>query len=129
MRRSIAHFNETGELLWELYDPQVELVIDAFANLAGTYLGHEGLRSYLDELTTLRPLQARIEIDEVVDAGDSVVVLARYWTRGRYSDATASELAGEFPVGGVFRMRGGRIVCLRTYLRAAEAVEAVGLRE
>ena len=129
VRRWITEWNETGEFVWELFDPQVELVIDPFANLAGTYVGHEGVRRYLDDLMALRPMEARIDVDELVDAGDTVVWIGRYWTRGRYSDAAHSEIAGEIPVGWVIRIRDGRIVYARMYLRPAEALEALGLTE
>ena len=106
VRRAIVHFNETGDLLWELYDPQVELVIDPLANLAGTYLGHEGLRRYLDELTVLRPSETRIEIDELIDARrlgsracpllDAWAVQRRNRRRARWRVSAASRGIGWF---------------------------------
>ena len=130
VRRWITEWNETGEFVWELFDPQVELVIDPFANLAGTYLGHEGVRRYLDDLMALRPMEARINMSTSWSTqATRLSGSAATWTRGRYSDAAHSEIAGEIPVGWVIRVRDGRIVYARMYLRPAEALEALGLTE
>ena len=47
VRRSLDHFNATGEFLWDAIDPEVEWVIDPTGLLAGTYRGHEGMKMFL----------------------------------------------------------------------------------
>jgi ketosteroid isomerase-like protein len=129
IRRGVAHLIETGEPLWELIDPQVVIEPDPFGPFGGrTYVGHEGLQSWTHDITEVAT-EAWPEIDDVIDAGDSVVVLGRNWTRGRYSDASGGELVGGLPFAWVCRLRDGRLVHLRVYLRQAEALEAVGLSE
>jgi hypothetical protein len=45
VRRFVDHYNETGEPLWELIDPELVYTIDPPAWLAGTYHGHDGSRA------------------------------------------------------------------------------------
>jgi len=60
-----------------------------------------------------------------VDAGNSVVALGRTTVHGERSDVTT----GRQPLAWVFRLQGWRIMTMRSYFGAAEALEAVGLRE
>jgi hypothetical protein len=88
---------ETGEPLWDLIDPQVEIEPDPFGPFGGrTYVGHEGLQNWGRDITEVAT-EAWSEIDDVIDAGDVVVVLGRNWTRGRYSEATGGELVVGLP--------------------------------
>jgi ketosteroid isomerase-like protein len=50
--------------------------------------------------------------DELIDAGDSVVALGAFRVRGAVSGATGTQ-----PIAAVFRLRAGRIVPYRSYLR------------
>jgi len=119
----IAHFNETrGEPSWELIDPDVELVIDPSGNLTPPLLGHKGIRVYLKQLGEVFD-RLRLEVDDVVDAGELVVVLGRLRAHGK-----ASDIDVEQPMGWVFRVRDGRIDVVRTYVRPDEALVAAGLR-
>jgi ketosteroid isomerase-like protein len=123
VRRSVEHLNATGEPLWEVIDPEVEWVIDPTGLLAGTYRGHEGVKTFLERLMEGFD-RAEFEIDRVVDIGESVLMLGRVRTHGRGSGVTAEQA-----VGWVTRVRRGAIVSVRLYFRQAEALEAVGLRE
>jgi ketosteroid isomerase-like protein len=123
VRAAIDHYNAIGELPWELIDPDVEWVIDPSGNLAGPYLGHDGVRAYLRQLHDALD-RLRLEIDEVVDAGDCVVALGRMRVHGKRSDITVEQ-----PMSLLCRVRDGQIVTLRSYIRIAEALEAAGLGE
>jgi len=123
VRRFFDHLNATGEFLWDAIDPEVEWVIDPMALLAGTYRGHEGVKMFLARLEEGFD-QMRIELDNLIDAGDSVVALGRTCFHGLGSDVTAEQA-----IGWVFAVRESRIVRSQTYFRPAEAVEAAGLAE
>jgi hypothetical protein len=66
----------------------------------------------------------RFEVDDLIDAGDSAVVLGRFLNRGRAAVSRPSSRAA-----GVCRILNGLIVRTQVYFRQAEALEAVGLRE
>ena len=123
VRRSLDHFNATGELLWDVIDPDVEWVIDPMGLLGGTYRGHEGVKMFLARLGESFD-QLGLEIDDLIDAGDSVVAVGRTRMHGRGSGVTAEQ-----PIGWVLRVRESRIVRNQVYFRPAEAREAAGLAE
>jgi ketosteroid isomerase-like protein len=63
-------------------------VLEPPAFLAGAYHGPEGVRTILRELAQVFD-QFRVEIDDLIDAGDSVVGLGGFRVRGALSGATA----------------------------------------
>ena len=93
VQRYIDHWNETGEPLWEVIDPELVYIIDPPAWLAGTYRGHEGL-GFLQERTAEVFDQLRFEVEELLVAGDSVVGLGSVHVRGALSGATALQQGG-----------------------------------
>src|SRR5512133_2826632 len=106
VRLGIEHLSRTGEPLWEALDPDVELVIDAsvvLGELSGTYRGHQGVRSFFERWRGGLGV-VLIEIDDLIDAGDRVVVSGRF---GFYGES--SSISAERPVGWVARVRDGRI--------------------
>jgi uncharacterized protein len=123
VRRSLEHVDRTGEPLWEVLDPGIEWIIDPTGLLAGTYRGHEGVKQFLERLRESF-YEQHVEIDDLIDVGDSVVVLCRVRSRGRSSGMTVEQ-----PVGWVYQVRKGRIVSGRVYFRQVEALEALGLSE
>jgi ketosteroid isomerase-like protein len=122
-RRFMEHVNRTGESLWEVLDPEIEWIIDPTGLLAGTYRGHEGVKEFFERLRESFA-ETHVEIDDLIDAGDSVVVICRIRNRGIGSGMTVEQ-----PVGWVYQVRKGRIVRGRIYFRPVEALEAVGLSE
>jgi ketosteroid isomerase-like protein len=62
--------------------------------------------------------------EEMVDAGDSVVVHVRQWGRGKETGAQVENHAWQ-----VFTLRNGKVVHCRGYGTKAEALEAAGLSE
>ena len=65
----------------------------------------------------------RVEIEELIDAGDRVVLFQREYQRGRSSGV---ELVLDAAV--LVDLRDGRIVRLQGYMDRAAALEAAGLR-
>jgi ketosteroid isomerase-like protein len=123
VRRFMDHWNETGEPLWAEVDPNAVFVIDPGSFLAGTYRGHDEIRT-LVRLTAETFDQFRYEFDELLDAGESILGLGRIHARGAQSGATGTQSGA-----AVIQLRDGMIVSYRSYLRREDALEAVGLRE
>jgi ketosteroid isomerase-like protein len=73
----------------------------------------------LDEIDDLR-----IEPEQLIDAGEQVVVSMRISGRGKLSGAHV-----ELTLTSVSLLRDGNIVRGRNYSEKAEALEAVGLRK
>ena len=123
VRRFVEDTSNTRDVPWELVDPDVVYVIDPPAWLAGTYRGHSGLKDVLTRTWDVYD-EYRFEVDEFIDAGDSVVVLGAAHVRGALSGAPAVQAGG-----AVYRVCGGLIVTVTVYLDHDQALEAAGLRE
>ncbi len=113
------------ERMAELVDPEVEF--------HGTVGGLEEGRvargqSQIDETFEAEDLEAweerRLEPEEFIDAGDSVVVLVHEYRRGRGSGV---ELESDTAI--VIGLRDGRVVRIQGYMDRAAALEAAGLRD
>jgi hypothetical protein len=107
----------------DVLDPLALLVLSPEFPDAGTYLGPERVaeytRGFLEPWTRIT-----IEAEEIIDAGDSVVVAVFQRGVGGGSGATT-----EFRYFHVWSFRGGRVIRLENLRERAEALEAVGLRE
>jgi ketosteroid isomerase-like protein len=103
------------ERAFEFYDPEIEWDASALAesmpDIGGVFHGYEGVRTYWRNwLSAWSDLQ--FEIQDVVDAGDEVVLLIRNQRQwGRHSG-----LETKFaPYGMVFTFRGGKVVGWRNF--------------
>jgi ketosteroid isomerase-like protein len=123
VRRSLDHWNETGEPIWEFLDPDVEYVIDPPAWLAGTYRGHAQFKWVNSRGAELFD-EFRYEADELLPAGDLVVSLGDIRVRGSLSRASAV-----WKGFAVWELRDGRIVRVRMYFDREEALRDAGLAE
>jgi ketosteroid isomerase-like protein len=123
VRRSVDHWNETGEPLWELLDPDIEYVIDPPAWLAGTYRGHAQFEWVNSRGAKLFD-EFRYEVDELLPAGDLVVSLGGIRVRGALSGASSVQKGC-----GVWELRDGRIVRVRMYFDREQALRDAGLAE
>jgi uncharacterized protein len=110
-----------------LYDPEVEWdgTHSPLGNLTGelVYHGHAGIRKmtrYWQEAWAT----VEYEIEELIDAGDHVISVLTYRTRGRASGADVEQT--DYPVWTIKKGRIVRVVWLPT---RAEALEAAGLRK
>ena len=110
----------------QLVDPEVEFhgtvggleegrVAHGLPQAVQTFWGEEDLEAW-DE--------RRLEAEEVIDAGDDVVVLLHEYRRGRRSGI---ELETDTAV--VCGVSGGRVVRIQGYMDRHAALEAAGLRE
>src|SRR5436190_647523 len=112
------------ETLAPFFHDDVEIVAPTFVSGQGArFIGLEGLRAgWLD---WLGPWESyRVEIEDVIDAGDDVVVLPRDYGR-RAGMAVEVSVMG----GAVWTVRDGKVSRVAFYLNRNEALEAVGLSE
>jgi ketosteroid isomerase-like protein len=65
----------------------------------------------------------RIEVDELIDAGEQVVALTRQVGRPRGSTSDVTSLSAE-----VWTMRGGKAIAFRGYIDRDEALRDTGVR-
>jgi ketosteroid isomerase-like protein len=113
-------FAQLRAVLAPSVDPEVESV--AIWQGGATHTGVDGLREMWRDW--LQPWTAyHVSVEELIDAGDSVVVLVQ--DRGRRDDTDAEV---EIRAGSVWEFRGGRIVRVQFLGTQDEALEAAGLR-
>ncbi len=119
-----------GELdFTSIIDPEIEWdsrgARDLVPDLADVYWGHEGVRTYWRRwLEAWRYIE--FDIQDIVDAGDEIVVLIcnqRQW--GRHT-GIVSELP---PFALIYTFRDGKVVRFRFFPDHGSALKAVGLTE
>jgi ketosteroid isomerase-like protein len=121
VRRAFA--TEGIDTLMPYLDPEIDWTTTGAFLEAATYRGHEEVRGYLGAM------QAEFDdlhdaTDEIIDAGELVVVTHRISGRGKQSGAPV-----ELTLTSVCSVRDGKIVRIRNYGSKAQALEAAGLRE
>jgi ketosteroid isomerase-like protein len=96
-----------------------------------TFVAGEGVRFVgLEELRAgwldwLEPWESyRVEVEDVIDAGEDAVVLVRDFGRRAGMTAEVSVVGG-----AVWTVRDGRVARVAFYLNRGEALKAVGLEE
>jgi ketosteroid isomerase-like protein len=117
-----------SEAVLALYDSEVEIDVShglfRFGDGKRVYHGHDGLRRWTGEAYEAWE-NAQADIEELIEAGDHVVSVAKYRMRGR---ASGIEVIG--PIQAiVWTIRDGKIVRLVLHPSREAALEAVGLRE
>jgi ketosteroid isomerase-like protein len=122
VRRATDAFNGGGiDAALDFFDEEIEWTTTGIFLEAGTYRGHDGVRRYMGALAAeLDDLQS--EPEELIDAGDAVVVPFHLLARGKQSGAPV-DFAGVL----VYWLRNGKIFRIRNYLERSEALEAAGL--
>ena len=129
--RGLAEAFQRGDLEapFEFYDPEIEWDTTAghspVPDLAGVYRGHEGTRVFWRQwLSAWTDIE--YEIQDVLDAGDDVVMLIGNQRQvGRHSGVRT-----EIPdYGWVYTLHDGKIVRVRWYPDQRSALEAAGLSE
>ena len=120
VREGWERYSGTGEPPWDLFHESVE-VHDHDTPDQGDYRGHEGLARWLEDWGAAWA-EWSIEVDEFIDAGDSVVILIRMNTEGRGSGIKAQRQDAL-----VYGITQGLITRVDYYNDRAEALKAVGL--
>jgi ketosteroid isomerase-like protein len=95
----------------------------AIPGRSGVFRGPEGYKEFFGWLRGEFD-EARVDIDELIDAGESVVVAATIRGRGKQSGAPAS-----WNIWQVWTVQNGKFVRGRGFTNRAEALEAAGLSE
>jgi ketosteroid isomerase-like protein len=125
VRRGFEAFARGGpEAMVDLWDPEIELWLPSgMIQAGGTYRGQAAVLGWMKEWAG-----AWEEIDynpqEVIEAGDTVVVGVLYDGRGKSSGV---RVEGTFWY--VFKLRDGKVLRWELYPEKTPALEAVGLRE
>lgn len=118
-----AYEHEGLDGILRFYDPEVEWTPTAEFVESSTYRGHDGVRRYFDTVAGEFD-DFRLELEEVLDAGDQVVVFSRISGQGKLSGA-----AVELKLITVSSLRDGKVFRNRNYPTRSEALEAAGLPE
>jgi uncharacterized protein len=113
MKQLAAYYRE---YLHPEYEYRSDLAGEAFRGLAGALAFAAELHETFEGYT--------LEIEEIIDAGEQVLVVSRQSGRG-----AESGLPLQWPINVVWTFDGGKVVRGRALSSRAEALEAVGLRE
>jgi ketosteroid isomerase-like protein len=112
------------EAMSPFFHEDCEIVAPTFVAGQGVrFVGLEGLRAgWLD---WLEPWESyRVEVEDVIDAGDDVVVLPRDYGRRAGMDVEVGVIGA-----AVWTVRDGKVARVAFYLKRGEALEALGLSE
>ena len=122
VRRAYDAFNRRDlDALLDAFHPDAEWH-PLLAELGGgTYRGHDGVRTIIEEVDDSWD-DFRTEAERVVDAGDHIFVFAHTSARGKVSGIEA-----DLDVVTVVEMRDGRALRVWSYGTLEEALAAAGL--
>jgi ketosteroid isomerase-like protein len=114
-----------GDVDAVLADLDQEIEVLSWPGIAGedSYHGHAGFLAYAAGWLESWD-EYRLSPEEIIDAGDRVVVIYRAVGRGR-----GSGIEVETQLGHLWTIRDGKAVRLDIYRTRAEALEAAGLPE
>lgn len=125
LRGGLEHFQATGQLLDQLYDPDFVWDMSTFRGWPErqVYAGVEGVREFLSAwLSTWDDWE--MEIEELLDGGEKVIAILRQRGRSKESGVTV-----EMRFAQVWTFRDGKFMRMQMYADPSEALEAVGLGE
>jgi ketosteroid isomerase-like protein len=124
LRASVAAVNR-GDLEAALkdFDPYVVIRLDPSWPEDRPRFGGDAARSFFDDLAAMFGTGETV-IEDVIDAGDRVVIRYRSRIHGQQSG-----IEDEVVYTQLVTFRGGKVVMLEWFLDHAEALEAAGLRE
>jgi ketosteroid isomerase-like protein len=107
----------------ELAHPDAVIDMSRHPFLPATFSGREGMRRFVEQMDQMWQ-DFRVEPEEFIDAGDTVVVAVRASGRGRDGDEVSKQLFA------VWTLRGGKVARVTGgYENRTEALEAASLSE
>jgi ketosteroid isomerase-like protein len=104
-------------------DPEVEWVNPPYAAEPGTRRGQAAFEEAAASVSGAFD-EFRFEDDELIDAGERVLILSTVVVHGRGSGVEHRQ-----PQGYIWTLRDGKAIRLEWFNSHAEAIEAAGLRE
>jgi ketosteroid isomerase-like protein len=123
-RRGYEHVIETGELLEDIIHPDFVWDMSTFRGWPErkTYDGLEGTRQFLTDWTSAWE-DWRLEVREILDAGDDVVAILHQSGRSK-----TTGLPVDMDFAQVWTFSEGKQIRMRMYADSDEALRAAGLR-
>jgi ketosteroid isomerase-like protein len=110
------------DIVFQSFDPEIEVREDPRFPEAGLFRGREAARSYFEQFTESFD-EFSFEAEDFIDLGDDqVLVLFRLRTRGKESGANV-----EARPGWIYTIRNGKAVRIEAYVERSEALAAAGL--
>jgi ketosteroid isomerase-like protein len=124
VRRAVAAWNRDDfEGCVEFAHPEIEWrsqVVERLTGQVTVYRGLEGVRRYWDEFHGL--MRVKLRILEIVQAGDTVVMVSCTEARGDSSGVIVRQ-----PIGYVYEFEDGMARKVRSFTDPDEAYEAAGI--
>jgi ketosteroid isomerase-like protein len=123
--RSYAAYDSGGfDAVAEFWHPDIEWRgVEGYIDDVGVIRGPDGMRQYYGQWAETFDA-FRIQIEELIDAGDQVVAVLRSVGRMKDSDAEI-----DIRYAAVVSIRDGKIAGGREYATREQALEAAGLSE
>ena len=102
-----------------LSDPEIEFtaVTGEHAGRTDPYRGHDGLRQYFRDVASIWE-ELKLTPREFREVGDMILVTGRVSARSRSRTVSGS-------TGWIWRVRDGKVVYVRVYASAADAIAAL----
>jgi ketosteroid isomerase-like protein len=123
VQRVYDHWGRGDFVTADVLDEHAVMVVRPEFPDTGAYLGIEGFAEYTRGF--LEPWsRIAIEAEEIIPAGDSVIVAVR-----QHGEGDASGAVTEFRYFHLWTFRGGKAIRLETVRERDEALEAVGLTD
>ncbi len=121
VRRSLEAFDRDLDRVAELWDPDIDWrAIEGAPDDVGVFTGHQAMRRYYEQwFETFDDL--RVEIEELIDAADSVIAVIHVVARMRGSQAEV-----DMRLAIAYTVRNGLIVRGREFATREQAIEAAG---
>ena len=125
VRAAYRAFNSgDAERLLGLVASDIEIQASGLMLDQGTYEGHEGVVAYGENLREVWGDSLHIHVEDFIEEGDNVVVMARTSARGKSSGAEV-----DIPLAHVWTIRDGRVASMHAFTHRTDALRAAGLEE
>jgi ketosteroid isomerase-like protein len=124
VRRVVEAWNRGDvDAFLSLYEPDCEVVFRPEVPEPGPFHGHAELKQWVEGFLDAWESH-RVEVVEVMEAGDSIVAVVHMVGRGSGSGVDLDETDAHF-----FTIREGRIARWQNFNARAEALEAAGMSD